>query len=153
LKSQAISRLPSSTIMTNTDIIISTFISILPLGFLIPETWLKCWDVWWVYTRIEENIWKIYVCDLKDWNIDFYKHHEIAHKIWNEVLSEKQKKEYDKYYRKANKFTSTEGQLNIEEDFCDNYASLKTNTKQELDIRKRIFFIKKLTKNIKVIIK
>ncbi len=124
--------------MTLQSLIISTVITVLPIGFTIPETFYKCWDVGGVFVN-----WKIYVCDLNDWNLDFYKYHEIAHKVYKEVLTHEQREKYLKLYQSANKlwinaFYREYSRSNVEEDFADNFALLTMGWSTNANINKRI---------------
>lgn len=130
--------------MTITDIIASTIITILPLGFLIPETDIRCWEVWGVY--VDGNV---YVCDLDDWNFEVYKYHEIGHVIWNEHLSKRDKQSYKEIYNTyANKglrfFYSDYEMDDVEEDFCTNFSLMIIKENSNPYVMKRVRFIKKL---------
>lgn len=130
--------------MTITDIIASTIITILPLGFLIPETYIKCWDVWGVYVDGS-----IYICDLGDGNLEYYRYHEIGHAIWNEHLSKREKEQYIHEYNKALKkwlkaFYTYYEMGDAEEDFCTNFSLMIIKENSNPYVMKRVRFIKKL---------
>ena len=57
---------------------------------LLPWTTDVCWgDFAWIYD------WEgIYICDLKDWNQEFYVNHELGHVIYKN-LTDKQNKQKD----------------------------------------------------------
>lgn len=130
--------------MDSINTIISSIIVIsLPLSAIIPETDIVCWDkYWWAYVD-----WIVYVCDF-DENTEFYKQHEIAHYIWNKILTKEQKATYIKEYKKAKKiwikaFYRAYWYRDAEEDFCDNYSLLKTKENSNPQVMKRIRLIKK----------
>lgn len=117
-------------------------ITIVPLGVALPNTDDICWwETGWVYTEG-----KIYLCDLKDWYIEFYKHHEIAHHIYEKYLTTQDKEKYLKLYQRDKKhgikrFYREYGYNDMEENFCDEYALLKTNEKVNIYVKKRIKLI------------
>lgn len=131
--------------MTLELLISSVIITIVPLGWTLPNTNDICWwETGWVYTEG-----KIYLCDLQDWNIEFYRQHEIGHLIWDKYLSKDQKKEYTKIYKKhykrwINAFWREYSYSDVEEDFCDNYASYKTKERVNIYINKRIKIIRQI---------
>lgn len=139
----------SSISMNISTYIASTIISLLPLGFLIPETFYKCGEwIWWIYSIESKNI---YVCEW-DWFTEFYKSHEVWHKFYFEDLPEKYKLEYTKLYNEALKkwivaFHREYGMNNVQEDFADNFALIALNQKSkklvELRKNKIKFFIRK----------
>ena len=123
--------------MTIQDIIISTVITILPIWMLLPWTTDVCWgDFAWIYD------WEgIYICDLKDWNQEFYVNHELWHAIWSNI-TDKQKKQYERIYklhhkRWINAFWREYGFNDVEESFCDDYASYMTKEPVNKYIEKR----------------
>lgn len=130
--------------MDNLNTIISSIIvTALPLGAIIPETDIVCWDQYaWAYID-----WTIYVCDF-DEHKEFYLQHEIWHHIWSTVLTKEQKDIYKKEYKKARKlwvkaFYRLYSYRNVEEDFCDLFWLLQTKQNSNLQIMKRIRLIKK----------
>lgn len=123
--------------MTIQDIIISTVITILPLWMLLPWTTDVCGEyIAWIYD------WEgIYICDLKDWNQEFYINHELWHAIWSNI-TDKQKKQYERIYklhhkRWINAFWREYGFNDVEESFCDDYASYMTKEPVNKYIEKR----------------
>ena len=130
------------------DILISTVITILPIGLLIPETFVKCWDVWWMYVynpTTKES--KIYVCDI--WDTEFAKHHELGHKIWIELLTHDQKLKYIRVFNNAKYFYRDYSKSDLLEDFADNYANLMLKRNQQPDVQKRMRLIKNILKESK----
>lgn len=135
--------------MTITTYISWTIISLLPLGFLIPETFYKCGQwIWWIYSTETKNI---YVCEWDQFT-EFYKLHEIWHKIWLEELSEEYKNKYTSLYDQAMKagswsFYREYSMINVAEDFADTFAVWILNKRVNQEVRKRVnkikFYIRK----------
>lgn len=130
--------------MGNIDTIISSIIVIaLPLGAIIPETDIICWDKYgWAYID-----WTVYVCDF-DEHKEFYKNHEIAHHIWSTILTKEQKDIYKKEHKKAKKiwikaFYRSYWYNDMEEDFSDNFGLLQTKQNSNPQVMKRIRLIEK----------
>lgn len=115
-------------------------ITIVPLGVTLPNTEDICgWEVAWIYTEG-----KIYICDGE--NLEFAKHHEIAHFLWENVLTTKDKENYLKLYQEAKKrgisaFWSDYEMSDWEEDFCTNYSLVTNKIKSKLSLKKRQKFI------------
>ena len=84
---------------------------------------------------------KIYICDIG--NTEFTKHHELGHKIWVELLTDKQRTEYTILFDNAKRFYRDYSRADALEDFADNYANLKLKRNQHPDIQKRMRLIKK----------
>lgn len=132
--------------MDITNLLTSVTITLLPLGFLIPETSLVCWvDAWWVYF---DN--KIYYCD--DWNWQFYLEHEKGHVIF-EQLTDKQKNQYKRLYKLhlkhwINAFYRGYEMKDYEEDWSTNYSLLQTKEPVNKYIKKRQELIKNIISEI-----
>lgn len=130
--------------MNLTAIIASLIIIAIPLGYIIPLTDIICGrDYWWVYTPET-----IYVCQW-DEHYEFYKFHEIWHHIWNNELTEKQKKIYTRIYTLHKKrwitaFEREYSMSDVEEWFCDDFASWQINEDVNNYTQKRINLIKSL---------
>ena len=125
--------------------IASVIVIYLPLGFLIPETFYKCWTVTWVYVN-----WVVYVCNV-DEHTEFYKIHEIFHKIWNEEMTQEERNKYIALYKEhkklwVNAFFREYWLNSVEEDFADNWAIMIQKKRVNPVIMKRIRLIKSLLK-------
>lgn len=110
-------------------------------------TWAKCGDVWWMYNEYSDRV-EIYVCDIWDGNIEFYKEHELGHYAWKN-LTEEQRETYKKAYERDKKkgvkwFYRPYSMSSVNEDFADNYAI--RSKKHNIRIKQRINLIKKWTK-------
>ena len=130
------------------SIISSAIITLIPIWMLLPWTSDTCGgDFAWIYD------WeRIYICDLKDWSQEFYINHERGHVIWSK-LSDKQKKQYERIYklhhkRGLNAFWREYGYNDVEESFCDDYASYITKEPANKYVQKRIDLIKKICKTL-----
>lgn len=132
--------------MRLTTLIASTVITILPLGFLIPEAHIKCGeDIGGVYLEWLDHI---YICDT-DQHTKFYRDHELGHHFWYKFMDQPQKDKYKILFDKALKewtgsFYREYGMTDIEEDFAENFALMlaKKNSTPKLQIR--VHYIKKI---------
>lgn len=97
--------------------ILSSIIFI-PMGFQIPESYLKCWEVQWIYI---DHTKQIYVCDSDLRKFTIY--HEVAHYYWYNNLTEKEKNIYTKAYKRAKSHFREYSSKGVEEDFADAYAT------------------------------
>lgn len=123
------------------SLLTSVVITIIPLWWIIPWTYYKCWDVWWVYI---EN--KIYICDISGSNFEFVKYHELWHHFWFKIMSDSQRDEYSKKYSSAKKFFRDYWKTSIVEDFADNFALVVLKQKN-LSVNDRLLLIKKYIKS------
>lgn len=132
--------------MRLTTLIASTVITILPLGFLLPETDLKCWDdTGGVYL---EWLDRIYVCKWDQFT-KFYRDHELGHHFWYKFMDQVQKDKYKILFDKALKewtgsFHREYGMTNIEEDFAENFALMVAKKNSPPKIQVRVRYIKKI---------
>ena len=126
-------------------ILASVIITIVPLGGSLWDTTDKCWgEVGWIY----EN-WQIFLCEWEDFL--FRKNHEIGHKIWNEYLSGEQKTSYTAIYNKHHKiglraFEREYWYSDVEESFCDDYASWQGKERVKITTKQRIKLISSFLK-------
>lgn len=97
--------------------ILSSIIFI-PIGFHIPESYFKCWEVQWAYIYHTKQI---YVCD-SDLR-KFTTYHEIAHYYWYNNLTEKEKNIYTKHHKRAKSYFREYSSKDVKEDFADAYAT------------------------------
>ena len=121
-------------------------IQVVSLGFTMGYTGLKCWQYGGVYYETPSHI-EIYVCDLGDWQIEYYKAHETGHYVDSKLIKE-QKEEYKKLYESHKKiglkaFYRPYWMTSVQESFAEDYAFLNKKTKNKY-IRQRVAFIKKL---------
>ena len=126
--------------MNIAEILASITVTLLPIGFMIPWTNYKCWDVGGVYVNG-----KVYVCEV-DSNREFYTLHEKGHYIYFNVLTEKQKKDYktiyDKHYKKGLKaFYREYSYKSMEESFADDFALWQGNKRVNIHTKQRIKLI------------
>lgn len=112
----------------------------IPFGFIIPNTYVKCWEMNWAYNH-ETKI--IYLCDGIQWNKEFYKQHEIWHYFWFNIMTQSQRDSYTKIWTESKWFYRDYGKTSAIEDFADNFAVVATN-KNILRIRQKTNFIKKI---------
>lgn len=132
--------------MRITTLIASTVITILPLGFLVPEVGIKCGgNIGWLYFP---TLNKIYVCEVDD-NTKFYRDHELGHHFWYKFMDQAQKDKYKILFDKALKewtgsFHREYGMTNIEEDFAENFALMVSKKNSPPKIQVRVRYIKKI---------
>jgi len=123
--------------MTIAELIASVVITIVPIGGQLSDSEFYCWwEVWGIYD------WSVFVCELNDWNTEHYKNHEIGHVIYDKFLTKKQKKIYAKQYKKDYKrgvkaFYDEYSMTDVEEWFCEDYASLMTKKRVNIYVKKR----------------
>lgn len=128
--------------MTLTWILTSAII--IPMGFTIPWTLVKCEEVWWAYIKETKQI---YVCDTAEKEVTTY--HETAHYFWYNFLTEKEKQLYTKQFNKAKSHFREYSSTSAEEDFADAYATISLGVylnwnKINKDLRKRQLFAYKI---------
>ena len=132
--------------MTLETLIASASISIIPLGFIIPQTFWQCGgNIAGVYV---DN--HIYVCESGEMT-EFYKQHEIGHLVEERYLTKEQREEYKKLYEKHHKigkraFQRDYGHTNWQEGWADDYAYMKTKQKVNIFTKKRIKLISSFLK-------
>lgn len=126
--------------MTLELLISSVIITIVPLGWTLPNTEDICWwETGWVYT---EN--KIYICE---WEyFEFSKGHEIGHYLWEHYVTVENKERYLRLYERDKKrwisyFYDEYAMSDWEEDFCSNLSLLILWQKTKISLQKRLKFI------------
>lgn len=131
--------------MTIQEIIASLVITIFPLGMLLPEINVKCWEnIGWIYSVSTQHI---YICDVP--GKEMFIEHEIWHHIWFEWLTNEERLQYTKLYNKAitiwdKAFYREYSKQSVLEDFADNFYLARNNIKSNIYIHQRVRFIKKI---------
>lgn len=115
----------------------------LSIWAIVPNTYFKCGDIGWYYNIAIQTA---YICNV--WDTEFTKHHESAHHIWYQYLTDTERKAYENLYNKVKKnpkaFLRDYSRKSVEEDFADMYAMHIMNWTPNIHMKKRISFIKKL---------
>lgn len=130
--------------MTIATLLTSVIITILPVGSTIP-TLGECN---WTYAGgYEEQSWTIYVCyNANEEQVEFVKYHELGHHFWFKFMTQAQRDEYTKEWKKSKVFYRDYGSTNAVEDFADNFSIHVLKLKHDKALDKRIYLIRKYLK-------
>lgn len=91
----------------------------IPMGWTIPNTFYRCWEVAGLY-NVETT--QIYLCNgYKEW----HKYHEIAHYYWFEELTDEELEEYNQLFKNSKTFFREYSSTSVKEDFADAYWTYK----------------------------
>lgn len=129
--------------MTIIELLSSVIVTIVPLGGQLWDTTDYCGgEVWGIY---QEG--KIYVCESWE-DTEFYIQHEKWHHIYS-LLTQEQKDEYTRVYNIDHKrglyaFWREYGYSDVEESFCEDFASWQTKERVNIYIKNRIKIIAKI---------
>lgn len=89
----------------------------------------------------------VYVCySANEKDVEFVKWHEVGHHYWFKFMTQAQRDEYTKLYKrdlKKGKFYREYGKTSAVEDFADNFSIVVTKTNHN---NTRLTFIRKLLK-------
>ncbi len=103
------------------------------------------WYSWW-YDASTSTIYVCYSANEKD--VEFVKWHEVGHHYWFKFMTQTQRNEYIKLYKrdlKKGKFYREYGKINPVEDFADNFAIVVTHDSHK---NTRLPFIRKIIKKL-----